>query len=425
MPDDVDIAVIGAGAAGLAAARALQAAPVSVLVLEARRRIGGRARTVTLDGQALDLGCGWLHSADVNLFSDQARALGFALDKTPPHWTRPAANPDFAPAAQARFAEALETLEARIDAAAQAGLDQAVSTLMTPGDPWNPLLDAFSAFYNGAEFDRISTRDYAAYQDSGVNWRLPGGYGALIAAFGATAPVMLDTPVSRLDHHGPRLHLETPRGTLSAAAAIVTVPTPHLADGDLGFSPDLPEVREAAAALPLGLADKLFLRVDGPEALAAESHLFGDPARTATGSYHLRPFGRPLIEAYFGGRHAEALERQGSGAAAAFAIEELVNRLGSSLRSRLAPIAGSAWLAQPWSRGAYSHAMPGGAWARAALARPIDDRIFLAGEAVSPDAFSTAHGAAATGIRAAGLALQALGRAPAATQTRSMGGGHS
>lgn len=424
MRSDVDIAVIGAGAAGLAAARALQAAAVSVLVLEARSRIGGRARTVILEGQALDLGCGWLHSADANLFSDQAQALGFAIDKSPPHWTRPAANPDFGSSAQAQFAEALEALEARIDAAAEAGLDQAVSTLMAPGDPWNPLLDAFSSFYNGAEFDQISTRDYAAFEDSGVNWRLPRGYGALVAAFGAQAPVVLDTPVSRIDHAGTRLRLDTPRGTLSAAAVIVTAPTPHLAGGDLGFSPDLPDLREAAAALPLGLADKLFLRVDAPQLFAAESHLFGDPMRTATGSYHLRPFGRPLIEVYFGGRHARALEQEGSGASAAFAIEELANLLGSSIRPHLAPMAGSAWLGDPWSRGAYSHARPGGAWARAALARPIEDRIFLAGEAVSPHAFSTAHGAAATGIRAARLALEAVGRIPSSTEARTGGDGH-
>ncbi|MGR4866041.1 flavin monoamine oxidase family protein [Caulobacter sp. LARHSG274] len=416
MPSDVDIAVIGAGAAGLAAARALQAAPVSVLVLEARGRIGGRARTVTIEDQALDLGCGWLHSADANLFSDQAQALGFAIDKTPPHWTRPAANADFTAPAQAAFAQALDALEARIEAAAAAGLDQPVSALMTPGEPWNPLLDAFSSFYNGAEFDQISTRDYAAYQDSGVNWRLPRGYGALVAAFGAAAPVALDRPVTRIDHSGPRLRLETPQGALSAAAAIVTVPTPHLADGDLGFRPDLPDLREAAAALPLGLADKLFLRTDAPQAFAVESHLFGDPMRTATGSYHLRPFGRPLIEVYFGGRHARALEQEGLGASAAFAIEELANLLGSPIRAQLAPVAGSAWGADPWARGAYSHARPGGAWARAVLARPIENRIFLAGEAVSPNAFSTAHGAAATGVRAAHLALEALGLA--------RGGGH-
>jgi len=186
----------------------------------------------------------------------------------------------------------------------------------------------------------------------------------------------------------------------------------------------LPEVRGAAAALPLGLANKVYLRAEEPEAFAPESHVFGDPTRTATGSYHLRPFGRPLIEVYFGGRHARALEQEGPGAGAAFAIDELAHLLGSSMRSRLTPIVGSAWLGDPWSRGAYSHATPGGAWARQALARPIDDRIFLAGEAVSPDAFSTAHGAALTGVRAARLALDALGRSPSPAQARTGGDGH-
>jgi monoamine oxidase len=409
MVDEVDIAVVGAGASGLGAARALEGHPVTVLVLEARDRIGGRASTVQLQSYPLDLGCGWLHSADRNPFSKIAQTLGFELDKSPPHWTRQASNIDFDPAEQAEFRKALEELEVRIEAAAEEGTDRPVAELFDPSCPWNPLLNAFSAYYNGAEFACISVLDYAAYEDSEVNWRIPKGYGALIAAYGASAPLALQTPVIRIDHHGPRLRLETDRGALSARAAIVTVPTMLLADQGLTFTPRLPHLTEAAAALPLGLADKVFLHLDGAEALEPESHLFGDPHRTETGSYHVRPFGRPMIEVYLAGRHAHALEVEGPGAAAQFAIEELVALLGSGFRTRLQPLASTAWAADPWSRGSYSHALPGCAHQRAVLAQPIESRIFIAGEATSSASYSTAHGAAAEGARAARQALEALG----------------
>jgi len=406
MTDRVDAAIIGAGAAGLAAAVRLARAGVEVLVLEARDRIGGRACTVEAGGFPIDLGCAWLHSADVNPFTRIAQDRGVAIDRTAPHWTRQAGAVNFGPDDQRSFGRALGALEVRIEAAAAAGRDQPVSDLMDRDDRWFPLLNAFSAYYNGAEFDQISTVDYAAYRDTEVNWRAPHGYGALIAGFGAQAPVMLACPVRCIDHRGSSPVLETPRGRLEARVVIVTVPTPLIADGTLAFVPDSPTLREAAAALPLGLADKVFFHVDRPQDLPPESHLFGSPWRTETGSYHLRPFGRPMIEVFLGGRHARALEAEGPGASTAFAVEELASLLGSEIRARLTPLASTAWALKLWSRGAYSHAAPGFAWARAALAQALENRIFFAGEACSPDFFSTAHGAAITGKAAAVQALE-------------------
>ena len=85
---EVDVAVIGAGSAGIAAARCLVAADrVSVLVLEARERAGGRAWTVEADGLPMDLGCEWLHSADRNVLAPLAEELGFAINTQRPDWT--------------------------------------------------------------------------------------------------------------------------------------------------------------------------------------------------------------------------------------------------------------------------------------------------------------------------------------------------
>jgi monoamine oxidase len=410
MNGEVDIAILGAGAAGLSAALALTAAPASFAVLEARDRVGGRAVTVDIGGMPLDLGAHWLHSGDRNPFAGIARRLGFSIDETPAKWNEQTFGVEMSPAEVASFGQALVKLEDRVSRAAAAGRDRPIAELFEPDCRWNPLLDAFSSFYNGAEFDRISSVDYDRYQDDDVNWRVAEGYGALLSTWAAEVPVAMGVEVLRIDHAGPRVRIETSKGELSCRAAIVTLPTSVLAA--LPFAPDLPETRAAAEALPLGLADKVFLEIADPRAFPSEGHLFGNPHSAETGSYHLRPFGRPIIEAFLGGRHAETLEREGQGAAAAFALEELVSLLGSDMRKTLQPIVASAWLRDPHARGSYSHAVPGGAWARAVLARPHDDRIFFAGEATSLESFSTVHGAAASGARAAREALLALGLAP-------------
>ncbi|MBW8813628.1 MAG: FAD-dependent oxidoreductase [Caulobacterales bacterium] len=410
MQDRYDVVVIGAGAAGIAAIRALAAAPVSAICLEARARIGGRAETVLARPDLpVDRGCGWLHSADVNPLAKAIEAAGFSIDRSRPHWERQSGNQDFPPDDQRDFQRAMAAFDARMEAAARTGVDRPGAELFEPGGRWNPLIDAVSSYYNGAEYDQVSVLDYDAYDDSGVNWRVGQGYGAAIASFAPLDRIVTDCPVTGIDHGGPDLRLTTPRGVVHAKAVIVAVPTPILAEGRLAFTPGLPHIQAAAAGLPLGLADKVVLGLDAADDLPAEGHLFGRTDRTETGSYHLRPFGRPYIEAFLGGRCAAALEAEGPGAMTAFAVEELSALMGSDFRRRLTPLAETAWRADPWARGSYSHALPGHAGARRVLAAPVEDRIVFAGEAVSAHAYSTAHGAWISGQQAAAAALRVAG----------------
>jgi monoamine oxidase len=195
---------------------------------------------------------------------------------------------------------------------------------------------------------------------------------------------------------------------LRASAVIVTAPTDVLRAGDLRFHPALPDKIAAAAALPLGLADKLYLKLDGAEEFPKDSHLYGALDSGRTGSYHVRPFGRPLIEVYFGGRFARELEAEGEAAFASFAIGQLASLLGEGMRKRLHPIAATAWARDPYARGSYSHAMPGHAEARSVLAAPIEERLFFAGEACMMHDFSTAHGAYRSGVAAADAVVAAF-----------------
>ena len=412
LPSEVDVAVVGAGAAGLAATRRLMPTGLSLLVLEARERIGGRALTMPLPGGiAFDLGCGWLHSADRNSFVATARELGFTIDTERPRWREQSLNIGFSADERADFLAALDAFDARAEAAAERDADAPASTLLEGGNRWNPLIDATSTYINGAELEHVSIRDTWNYEDTGINWRVPQGYGALIAAFGASCPVALDTAVKVIDHNNPRIVLRTTRGDMTARRVIVTVPTNLIASEAIRFDPPLSDKLDAAAGLPLGLDDKVMLALSGDgDALPANGHVRGATVRVAAGSYQLRPFGRPCIEGFFGGRFARELEDAGPGAMAAAAIDELVELLGSSYRRKLKPLAASRWALDAYATGSYAYARPGHADDRARLAAPFDDRLFFAGEATSPHFFSTAHGARESGERAADEVARSLKR---------------
>jgi monoamine oxidase len=409
MESEVDVAIVGAGAAGIAAARRLRDRGRRVIVIEAMGRAGGRAHTVQVGGMALDLGCEWLHSAERNPLVAVAEAEGVPVHRSPAAWGRQLRNLAFAEADQRAAWEAYEALEEGLHRAPPA--DDVAGAGIERTHPWRGFVDMLSGALNGAELDRVSAADMLAYDEyaSENNWRLPGGYGTLIAGLGERVPIALGARVTAIDHGGRRVAIETSQGRVDAAAAIVAVPTDILARGDIVFSGGVGDHLHAAACLPLGRVDKLFLSVGDPDAIPAETHLLGNPRSAETGSYYLRPFGLPVIECFFGGIIARRLEEEGDAARAAFAIGELGALLGADFARGLAPLVGTWWHKEPTIGGAYSHALPGHADKRAVLARPVSERLIFAGEACSAHDFSTAHGAWASGIAAADVVEKGLG----------------
>jgi monoamine oxidase len=402
LPSEIDVAIIGAGAAGLGAANALKDSGLSAIVLEARNRVGGRGHTImAAPNIAFDLGCGWLHSADENSFVKIAQQLNFEIDKTRPPWREQSFDAGFPLNERIDFMAALDAFYDRAEEAARSGSDSPASAYLEAGNRWNPMIDAISTYANGAELDRVSVKDLDAYEDTGINWRVRRGYGALMAAYGAQLPIKLNCEVTRIDHSGKRVRIETSQGSLVANRVIVTVPTNLIASQAIRFHPALPAKVDAAAGLPLGLADKVMLALDEPSDLPKDGNLRGATMRTAMGSFHLRPFGQACIEGYFGGSFAQSLEDAGEGALARESIDEIASLLGNDYRRKLKPLAESRWAHDPFARGSYSHALPGHAGKRAVLAAPVDGRLFFAGEATSPNFFSTAHGARDSGERAA------------------------
>ncbi len=397
--------VIGAGAAGIAAGRELARRGIPHIILEARGRIGGRAWTNPCGTPyPLDLGCEWLHSADNNVLAELAPSLGFALDKSEPPWRRRHLQEGFGAAEQDQFGAEQAAFYQRLEEAAaearRTGRDRPAAELLDPRACWNGFIDAVSTYYNGAPLERVSVIDFDRYADTEEDWRVVGGYGAMIAAAGASLPVRLGCAVTRIDATGPVIRIDTSSGTLETGRVVVTVPTSVLAAGAIAFDPQLDGHLHAAAHLPLGVADKLFFTLEDAEAFEPDTRLIGAPDRVDTGTYTLRPRGRAIVDGYFGGDYARHLEKGGLAAFADAARAEIGQALGRDIGGRLTPLVATAWASDPLSLGSYSHALPGHADARAVLATPVDGRILFAGEATSRTFFSTAHGAFEEGTQA-------------------------
>lgn len=422
----VDVAIVGAGAAGLAAARRAGELGLSCYLLEAKPRIGGRAFTDTdTFGVAWDRGAHWLHSADVNPLTRIAEELGHPyLARPRPFDGRFHLGAGWGEDADWHgYRDEFESAIARAVEAGEAGRDIAALDLVDNSSRWARMVHHIFTAISGMPPSEISTADLAAYRDTEANWPLERGYGALLEARYAALPVELSTPVSAIDTSGTHVLIETPRGTARARSLIVTVSTNVLASGAIRFTPALPAKLQAAFhGVPTGSANKVafhFRRdVFGlPDTSYVSFMDERDAARPAC-SFQVRPFGSTLAIAYLGGDLSANLERGGEAEMQDFARAALGDMFGTDIFKELSGVAATAWTTDPHTLGAYSCAAPGHAHERAMLADPVSERFFLAGEAVSADWYSTVQGAHVTGIEAAEKAAAYLQRAVAAALPR-------
>jgi monoamine oxidase len=414
IPSSPDIAVIGAGAAGLGAGRRLKELGVSFAVLEAAHRVGGRGYTEEIaPGVPFDLGCHWLHSASLNPFVAMADAAGFTYRKGTFDRSLNFASDWTASTDVKDCDDFLERSYAALREAHAAGRDVSVADVVERDSPWTGYFDYWISLNASVDSDQISAVDFYNYRDTGEDWPLKEGYGTLIARLAQGLPIQLNTAVTNIDLGGKELRLTTPEGAVAVKAIIVAVSTGILGGGGIRFTPDLPDWKQQAiAALPLGCHNRIGLLFD--------RNVFGDDHPRGTillssdsepMSFKIRPFGYDYVVGLTGGRFADWLERAGIEASVDLAGENLKKAFGSNITKHVVRHLVTAWRGDPWVKGAYSAARPGTVGQRPRLAEAIDGRLFFAGEATSSEFFATAHGAYLSGIRAADEAHGAIGGA--------------
>jgi monoamine oxidase len=413
----IDVLVIGAGGAGLTAAKELQMAGLQVLVLEARDRIGGRAFTDTTLGVPWDRGCSWLYASDVNPLVDYARRNNFEVfaDKFPRQVYDGSRRMGGAETAGLRAVR--ERMEREMGDAARRGLDipaEAAFTQATLADPWYPMAESGLTSWEGIEPPNYSVLDSQQFIEKGDGLLIPRGYGALLAHYARDVPVRLRTPVSRIRWTARSVTAETSAGSFSARVAVIALPSAVIADGAVIFSPHLPvEVLQAHHDLPLGLMNKVALRFKRNVFPSERSEFWKLRRNDGRGTGYLtRLWDSNVCIGLSAGRFAYELEAAGEAATIEHALTELTTMLGGDLRRQFDRGATTAWSSDPFARGSYSHCLPGRHGARAILTRPVGGRIVFAGEHTEQTAYGTLHGAHMSGLRAAREARRLLAESP-------------
>ncbi len=415
-PAAPDVRVIGAGGAGLAAAKDLLSRGIPVLVLEARDRIGGRAVTDTSLGVPWDRGASWLHASNVNPWVAYARKNGFEIE--PDRYPREIYDgaKRLSGSETAGYRAISERMQRELERAGGRGLDisaEAALTQQTLADPWYPLaMDELTAF-EGVEPANFSVLDSHQFVEDGEDYVIPRGYGTLLAHFAKGIDVKLRTPVTRVRWGGQGVTADTAAGPVSARVAVIALPSASIAEGSVIFSPHLPvEVLQAHHDLPLGILEKVALRFKRNVFPSESSERLRTKRGDGRGLFYLtRHGGGNVCIAFAHGRLARDLEARGEEAAVATALDELTAMLGGDVRKHFDEGKATAWASDPYARGAYSHCVPGRYGARAVLTRHVGGRIVFAGEHTEQSAYGTLHGAYLSGVRAAAEARRLLGRA--------------
>ncbi len=409
LPRDPDVLVIGAGAAGIGAARALVARGLSVAVLEARDRVGGRASTVMLRGHPVDMGAHWLHAGPINPLVTLGHARGEPLRRAPQGSHLVVGRRLGTPAEGEALGRAYDRADRALTGAAGASEDGPAMRNLPILGRWREVVSTVHGLVCGRPLSQVSARDFPSLEYAD-NFFIAGGYGAYLARLARGLPIGLGSPVTTLSWSGAGVRAQGAFGAIQARAAIVTVPLAVLQAGGLRFDPDLPaDVAEAVHGFRPGTYEHVVLHWPGAPFRGADrlasfaggrSKPAGMLSRIDGTAFHYCELDPPRRDA-FGARSPDAARR--------LARAVLVERFGARAIRDLAVPAVSGWRDDPWSRNSWAVVPPGRFSIRDDLKRPVADRIWFAGEALSRPQWGTVGGAWVEGERAAAEAAGRVG----------------
>ena len=421
LPREADIVVIGAGAAGIAAARRVMAAGRRVIVLEASGQIGGRCATDTTSFDApFDRGARWLHTPDSNALVKLARPAGIDVAPAPPAQRVRIGRRNARAGETEDLLATLVRAGRAIDEAARKGDGSCAAALPKDLGDWAGTIDFILGGYaTGKDLRDLSVQDQSRAQDRAIDVATRQGLGALMARLGDGVPVALSTPATRISWSGRDTGVETPAGRIAARGIILTVSSNVLASGAIKFTPELPKRQlDAAAKLGLGSYDRIALQLAGnPLGLGRDELMIEQSSDARTGALFANIGGSSLCTIDVAGSFGRGLAAQGEPAMVAFAVEWLTRLFGSDIGKAVRKSAATDWNAQPYILGAMSGAAPGGQGSRRILTEPMGS-LFIAGEATHETLWGTVDGAWASGERAADAALARLAPAKPAEPER-------
>ena len=407
-----DVIIVGAGAAGLSAARTLGEAGVTYKVIEARDRIGGRTFTETTTfGVPYDRGGHWLHDSDVNPWIAYAKTNGFNVYEDPGEEKTFSNGQELGSEEIESIYDAMEEIGAQIYLAGEQGRDEPIDQFFDLSNPAHMgVASIFVHDFWGKELKDISTAEFY-WRDLGEDWICREGFGTLVAHYGRNVPVELSAEVTKIGWAGEGVRVETSKGALDAKAVILTPSTGLLASGKIEFDPVLPvEKVEAFNAFTMGVynhvammfrSDIFGLGEDGyPQPLTRSMDV---PSLVSNVS------GTGLCMLWTGGDLSRDLENTGIEAAVDYGLSQVKAMLGAGIEKEFVNGNFTRWGQDPWTLGSYATKQPGAPGTRTALRAPVADRLFFAGDQCHELLASTVAGAYESGIETAHQVIAKLG----------------
>ena len=411
---DLDVAIIGAGAAGIAAARRIAAANRRFVLLEASDRIGGRCVTDTATlGVPFDLGAHWIHRPDGSQLTGATQTTGFEIYAAPRGQTVRVGPRNARDSELETFIPSLVRARRAIVDAGRGRADGPAARVL-PADlgDWRSTIEfVLGPFACGKDLASVSVVDLARVPERDNDAFCRQGYGALIAKLAAGLPVRLSTPVSRIEWDRGGVEVVTAKGQVRARSAIVTVSTNVLTSGKITFKPEIARRQlDAAAALSLGSYDHIaFDMPRNPMNLQRDDLVFEKSPGNRTAALLANVSGTSLQMVEVAGDFGRELSSKGEGAMIEFAREWIASLFGANAKNAIKRSYATRWNEDPFVLGAMSVAAPGSADARKILAEPFAGRVWLAGEALHETQWGTVNGAWESGQRTAEAALRQLG----------------
>src|SRR5215813_1290533 len=409
---DPDVIVVGAGAAGIAAARRLVAGGRRVTIVEAAAEVGGRCITDTKTfGVPYDRGAHWIHMPDVNPVAKLVTQTGLDIYPAPPG-QRVRIRRRFARESEMEdYLAMLVRANTSIFEAARKGDVACAQALPKDLGEWRSSIEFFlGPFGCGKDLTEVSAVDFARSAERDVDAFCRQGLGALLTKLATGLPVQLANPVAGIEWGGRLVEIVTAHGRIVAPTAIVTVSTNILAARKIRFNPELPRRHlDAVAKLKLGSYDHVALELPGnPLGLRTDELVFEKASGPRTASIFANASGSSLCMVDVGGNFGRDLSAKGDKEMIAFALDWLTNLFGADIKSIVQRRHATRWNDEPYVLGAFSVASPGGQPSRKVLMEPLNNRIFLAGEAAHETLWGTVGGAWESGERAADAVLRLL-----------------